>query len=68
LGGLLTPAERFHGKVEEVLDDIAKGCDITEQRHCIERSIFNLVLAGDGKITLYLLGQPVVVAQGGRHG
>lgn len=68
LGGLLTPAERFHGKAEKVLDDIAKGCDITGQRHCIERSIFNLVLAGDGKITLYLLGQPVVVTQGGCHG
>jgi transposase InsO family protein len=67
LGGLLTPAERFHGKAEKVLDDIAKGCDVTGQKECIERSIFNLVLAGDGKITFYLLGRPVVVAQGGRH-
>jgi len=67
LGGLLTPAERFHGKAEKVLDDIAKGCDVTEQKECIERSIFNLVLAGDGKITFYLLGRPLLVAQGGRH-
>ena len=44
-----------------------QGCDITVESHCIERSIVNLVLAGDGKITLYLLGQPVVVAQGDRH-
>ena len=67
LGGLLTPAERFHGKAEKVLDDIVKGCDVTEQNFCIERSIFNLVLTDDGKITFYLLGRPVVVAQGGRH-
>ncbi|MFC1886959.1 integrase core domain-containing protein [Thermodesulfobacteriota bacterium] len=67
LGGLLTPAERFHGKAEKVLDDIAKGCDVTGQKDCIERSIFNLVLADDGRITFYLLGQPLVVAQGSRH-
>jgi putative transposase len=65
LGGLLTPAERFHGKAEKVLDDIAKGCDVTADSYEIERSLFNLVLAGDGKIILYLLGRPVVVSQGG---
>jgi transposase InsO family protein/transposase-like protein len=68
LGGLLTPAERFHGKAEKVLDDIAKGCDVTSQSDEIERSLFNVVLAGDGKLTVYLLGRPVMVAQGGRHG
>jgi len=67
LGGLLTPAERFHGKAEKVLDDIAKGCDVTGQTDGIERSIFNLVLSGNGKITFYLLGRAVEVAQGGRH-
>jgi hypothetical protein len=67
LGGLVTPAERFHGKAEKVLDDIAKGYNVTYQSHEIERSVFNVVLARDGQITLYLLGRPVVVAQGGRH-
>jgi transposase InsO family protein len=67
LGGLLTPAERFHGKAEKVLDDIAKGCDVTGQSYSIERSIFNLVLGGDGKMTFYLMGRPVVVTQGDRH-
>lgn len=67
LGGLLTPAERFHGKSEKILDDIAKGCDVTAQTDCIERSIFNLVLSSDGKITFYLLGRPLEVAPGGCH-
>jgi putative transposase len=65
LGGLLTPAERFHGKAEKVLDDIAKGCDVTVNTACIERSIISLVLAGDGNITLYILGRPVQITQGG---
>jgi transposase InsO family protein len=68
LGGLLTPAERFHGKAEKVLDEIASGCEVTGQSGCVERSIFNVVLAGDGSITVYLLGRPVVVAQGVHHG
>jgi transposase len=67
LGGLLTPAERFHGQAEKVLDDIAQGCDVTVEGRGIERSLFNVVLAGDGKITLYLLGRPVMVVPGGCH-
>lgn len=68
LGGLLTPAERFHGKAEKVLDEIARGCEITGQGGCVERSIFNISLAGDGAVTVYLLGRPVVVAKGVEHG
>lgn len=68
LGGLLTPAERFHGKAEKVLDDIAKRCDVTGKAHDIERSLFNLVLSGDGQITMYIMGQPLMIAQGGHHG
>lgn len=67
LGGLLVPGERFHGLAEKVLDDIARGGNVTERCGDVERSIVNLVLASDGGITLYLLGQPVVV-KGGRHG
>lgn len=67
LGGLLVPAERFHGQAEQVLDRIARDCDVTSQTGALERSIVNLVLAPDGSITLYLLGQPIQ-AKGGFHG
>lgn len=61
LGGLLVPAERFQGQADKVLDQISRECDITSQVQSIERSIANLVLAPDGTITLYILGQPVMV-------
>lgn len=67
LGGLLVPAERLHGKAEKVLDDLCKGCDVTGCSDHIERSIVNLVLAENGAITLYLLGQPLVI-KGACHG
>lgn len=67
IGGLLVPAERFHGQADKVLDQIAKNCDVTSQIHEVERSIANLVLAPDGTITLYILGQPVM-AKGGPYG
>jgi putative transposase len=66
LGGLLVPAERLHGKSQKVLDELAKGCDVTGAESCLERSIVNLVLAQDGAITLYLLGRPIVI-QGSCH-
>jgi len=67
LGGLLVPAERFYGQAQKVLDDIAGGCDVTYNGCDLERSIVNLVLAPDGTLTLYLLGQPVII-KGGFHG
>jgi len=66
LGGFLVPAERFHGMAEKVVDDIARGCDVTQSGIEAERSLINVVLAPDGKITLYFMGQPVM-EQGGRH-
>ena len=66
LGGLLVPAERFHGQADQVLDQIARTCDVTGEAQGIERSIANLVLAPDGTITLFLLGQPIMV-KGGPH-
>ncbi len=66
LGGLLVPAERFRGQADEVLDQIARDCDVTSQAQGIERSIINFVLAPDGTITLYFLGQPILV-KGGSH-
>lgn len=57
LGGFLTPAERFHGRADEVACEIAKGIDVTGKTSYMERSIINLVLAPDGRLTFYLLGQ-----------
>ena len=65
IGGLLTPAERFHGQSKQVISAISQGIDIVG-RSCyaagdIERSIFNIVLAPDGRTTLYVLGRPVLI-------
>ena len=67
LGGLLVPGERFHGLAEKVLDSLARGGDVTQENHDMERSIMNLVLAGDGRISVYVLGQPVMITRG-HHG
>ena len=64
IGGLLVPAERFHGQADKVLDQIARDCDVTSQVQSVERSIANLVLAPDGTMTLYILGQPVMIKGG----
>jgi len=66
IGGLLVPAERFYGQSQKVLDEIASGCDVTNHSGDVERSIVNLVLAADGSMTLYLLGQPMFI-KGGSH-
>lgn len=68
IGGLLVPAERFHGQAKQVLAAVAKGIDVSDQ-HCytfsgIERSIMNLVLGPDEKLTLYILGQPIMLTGG----
>jgi transposase InsO family protein len=72
IGGLLVPAERFHGQSKQVISAISQGIDIVDQ-NCypargIERSIFNIVLAPDGKTTLYVLGQPIVIERGSNAG
>ena len=59
IGGFLVPAERFHGVALSAMD---KGIDITCQgaaASSIERSVINLVLDPEGRLTLYLLGQPI---------
>ena len=70
IGGLVVPAERFHGQADHVLAAVAKGIDVGAD-HCysfggIQRSMINLVLNPDGKLTLYLLGQPIL-STGGEH-
>ena len=61
------PAERFHGRSHEALSAIEKGIDITGQdtlSSFIERSVINLVLSPEGRLTLYLLGQPIILGGG----
>jgi transposase InsO family protein len=68
LGGLLVPADRFHGRAQQVLSALAAGIDAGYQScyaaNTIERSIINLVLSPEGRVILYLLGQPVVLTGG----
>ncbi len=69
IGGLLVPAERFHGQEQKILSDIEKGIDVKDG-NCyissgIERSIMNLVLSPDKKeVFLYILGQPIKLTGG----
>ncbi len=68
IGGFLVPAERFHGQAKQVLSAMEKGIDVTGN-DCyafsgIERSIMNLVLSPDGEISLYIMGQPVILTGG----
>ena len=67
IGGFLVPAERFHGQAKKALCAMDSGIDTTG--HCaissgIDRSVINLVLSREGRITLYLLGQPIVLTGG----
>lgn len=68
IGGFLVPAERFHGQAKKALCAIENGIDLTGHNCAIpsdiERSVINLVLSPEGRITLYLLGQPIVLSGG----
>lgn len=71
LGGALVPADRFHGRVDEVLQSISEGLD-PEAQSCyssagIARSLINLVVEPKGGVTIYFLGQPIKFF-GGRDG
>jgi len=63
IGGLVVPAERFHGQADEVLSAVSKGVDVSADpcySFCAtERSMMNLMLSPDGKLTLYILGRPI---------
>ena len=72
IGGLLTPAERFHGQAQQVLNAIADGMDMTAKNSFtssgLERSIFNVVFNSSGQITFYVLGQPIhLIYKGDAH-
>jgi len=65
LGGLLVPADRFHGLTDLVLSNVGKGLDLSSSYwysfRGTERSIMNLTADPEGRVTLYLLGQPITL-------
>ena len=68
IGGLLVPAERFHGQADQVLSNLSQGIDITKKNQYlgfdIDRSILNLVLDSHGDLTFYLMGKPIQLTGG----
>ena len=71
LGGLLVPADRFHGRAAEVAESIANHLDPAEE-NCytiegIARSLCNVVLIPDGRVKIYLFGQLITIL-GGENG
>ena len=69
IGGLLVPAERFHGQVQQAVSAIVAGQDAASaafRSSDIERSIISLVASPGGQLTLYIMGQPIELA-GGCH-
>ncbi|MBW1994266.1 MAG: transposase [Deltaproteobacteria bacterium] len=70
IGGLVVPAERFHGQADDVLAALAKGIDLSSDNWysfgVTERSMINLVLGLNGQLTLYILGRPIPLP-GGAH-
>jgi putative transposase len=65
LGGLLVPADRFHGRTAEATRCISNHLD-PDRENCYEmkgivRSLFNVVLIPDGTVKVYLFGQLMTV-------
>ena len=64
LGGLLVPADRYYGRVEEVLARIESGLGATPHVDMLqlrERTFeFFKVVSCDGKPQIWLLGQPLL--------
>lgn len=68
LGGLLVPADRFHGRTAEVSRAIAEHLDPAKET-CYEstgigRNLCNVVLLPDGTIRFYLFGQLLTILGG----
>ena len=61
LGGLLAPSDRFHGLTDLALCKLGKALDPHQacwySNQSIERSIFNVTVGPEGKMTLSLLCQ-----------
>ncbi len=60
IGGVLTPAERFHGQTRKVLDKISKGVNLEQENNSINRSFLNISRNDNGQIILNVLGQSLV--------
>jgi transposase InsO family protein len=72
LGGFLVPADRFHGRVDEVLRLISEGLD-PDGASCysgdgIGRSLMNLVLEKEGRVSFYIFGRRVELFGGSHEG
>ncbi len=65
LGGLLVPADRFHGRVEEVMRAISAHLDPDAGKVYtginVARSIFNVVLRPSGEVEVSFLNQPIMI-------
>ncbi|MHC4639111.1 MAG: integrase core domain-containing protein [Planctomycetota bacterium] len=63
LGGVLVPADRFHGLTDPVVSHVGKALDLSNGHWYssagIERSIINLTADSEGKVSLYLLGRAI---------
>lgn len=71
LGGLLVPADRFHGRTAEVTRAISEHLDPAKET-CYEttgigRNLCNVVLLPDGTLQFYLFGQ-LLTTLGGEDG
>lgn len=71
LGGLLVPADRFHGRTAEVTRAITEHLDPAKET-CYEttgigRNLCNVVLLPDGTLRFYLFGQ-LLTTLGGEDG
>lgn len=68
LGGVLVPADRFHGLTDVVLSNLGKTMDcngiLCYPFGNIERSILNLAVDPEGGVALYLMGQPITLKFG----
>ncbi len=67
IGGVLTPAERFHGQTRKVLDKISKGVNLEKENTTINRSVLTISRTDNGQIILTVLGQSLAF-QGGHNG
>jgi len=68
LGGLLTPADRFHGLSDRALAKVEKGIDLDKRPwygfSTVSRSIMNVTVDEKGGVVLYLFGQPITLKAG----
>ncbi len=64
IGGLLTPSERFHGHADQVLDNIKKSIDITDEKGVVsERCLASLVMRDGGKFEMYVMGRQLMLME-----